>query len=143
MTLTEPPRHVAYEDAERRRQQLIGIAEQIVEISNELGLSTLADAINDFVRRVRIDTFLIIVLGDFNTGKSTLINALLGADALPRLPVECTAILTEVHYAEEPLAILHPRGDEDPAPEPEQVEIDRLRKHCARRVCMTSACCSR
>ncbi|MDQ3094411.1 MAG: dynamin family protein [Actinomycetota bacterium] len=127
MTL-ESNRNVGYENAERRRQQLIAVTDQIATIVDELGLLALADAVAAIATRVRSDAFVVTVLGDFNTGKSTLINALLGADALPRLPVECTAILTEVRWGDQPEALLYRRtGTGAVAAEPEQVKVEQLR----------------
>ena len=57
-------------------------------------------------------TFRIVVFGEFNQGKSTLINALLGTDALPMSVVPTTALLTEVRYGDEPAAMVRIEGEE-------------------------------
>ena len=44
---------------------------------------------------------LIYSIGDTSAGKSTMINALLGVEILPTDPSECTAIFTEVAFADE------------------------------------------
>ncbi len=41
-------------------------------------------------------------MGEFDTGKSTLINALLGAKVLPAWHSETTAIPCEIKYTDEP-----------------------------------------
>ena len=48
----------------------------------------------------------ILIAGQFKTGKSTCINALLGEDVLPAYSTPCTAVITEVRYADQPKAEL-------------------------------------
>lgn len=116
-----------FAEAERRRTQLIRVAEEITAIAEQLGLGALADGVRTTAERVRSDAFVVTVLGDFNTGKSTVLNALLGADTLPTKYVECTAILTEVRWADTPTAYLYPRTpDGGVADKPEQTPVDRL-----------------
>lgn len=126
MTSTETAQGSGYAEAERRRGQLIEVATLLRDIATKLGLDTLADQLTATADRVRSDALVITVLGDFNTGKSTLINALLGADALPRLPIECTAALTEVRWGDRPYALLYRRTADGVATQPEPAEVDRL-----------------
>lgn len=51
--------------------------------------------------RARDGRFVVLLLGCFSSGKSTLLNALLGQPVLPVKVNPCTAILTEVTYAEQ------------------------------------------
>jgi small GTP-binding protein len=69
------------------------------------GLATLAIDWPDLAERAarladRIQTqnFYVAVLGDFNRGKSTLVNALIGRKLLPTGAVPLTAVPTEVHF---------------------------------------------
>lgn len=48
----------------------------------------------------------ILVAGQFNTGKSTLLNAILGASVLPEDVAPCTAVITEIEYGEKAAASL-------------------------------------
>lgn len=48
----------------------------------------------------------ILVAGQFNTGKSTLLNAILGAAVLPEDVAPCTAVITEIEYGKEASASL-------------------------------------
>ncbi|MEQ1571711.1 MAG: dynamin family protein, partial [Myxococcota bacterium] len=52
--------------------------------------------------RARTGRFVVLMLGCFSSGKSTLLNALIGRPVLPVKVNPCTAILTEVVYADEP-----------------------------------------
>lgn len=127
MTSSESSKGAGYLAAQRRRKELVALADQLGDICAEVSIPALADRFRAVADRVRDDAFVITVLGDFNTGKSTLINALLGADALPRLPVECTAALTEVRWAEQPRAEVYPYQGDDIIDQPEPAQVDRLR----------------
>ena len=66
------------------RSVLLGHARTLGAIATELGLPDLARTIEADTRR-RLDEHRVraVVLGEIKQGKSTLINAILGADALP------------------------------------------------------------
>ncbi len=51
--------------------------------------------------------FHLVVMGQFKRGKSTLINALLGAEILPTAIVPLTSIVTRIGYGEVPAAVVH------------------------------------
>lgn len=50
--------------------------------------------------------FRVAVIGQIRTGKSTLINALLGEEVLPTAFLQCTEVITEVRYGEQNKAVL-------------------------------------
>jgi GTP-binding protein EngB required for normal cell division len=77
-------------------------------------LRRLADALavaglEDDARRIRetadglSETFLVVIVGEFNSGKSTLINALFGEELLEVGPIPTTAKITLVRHGEERL----------------------------------------
>lgn len=57
--------------------------------------------------RTREGRFVVFLVGCFSSGKSTLLNALLGAPVLPVKVNPCTAILTEVAHAPIPQVEVH------------------------------------
>jgi small GTP-binding protein len=66
------------------RPRLEAIAARLVQISDELGLDALGRTIHaDTSRRLDDDIVRALVLGEIKQGKSTLINAMLGREALP------------------------------------------------------------
>lgn len=55
---------------------------------------------NDLVSRIQNNEFRITIVGEFSSGKSTLIDALIGKDILPHSTSETTATLTYIHSVE-------------------------------------------
>ena len=76
--------------------------------------------------RIKNESFKVMVLGQFNVGKSTFINAMLGGDILPAYPIPCTAVINEVKFSKEQKAILHFK---QPLPEIIPSEISDRAKH--------------
>lgn len=65
--------------------------------------------------RVADRCFRVVVMGAMKRGKSTLINAMLGAEALPmQATVACTAIPISVRYGTESMAVCHKRSGDAP-----------------------------
>jgi small GTP-binding protein len=59
--------------------------------------------------RLSEDRFNLVVVGRFNRGKTTLMNAMLGMDCLPMGVVPLTSVITSVTYGSEPKVVLHYR----------------------------------
>lgn len=83
---------------------LDGLAEQVARVAADGGATPggLGDRLRLAARRAREGRFVVLLLGCFSSGKSTLLNALLGRPVLPVKVNPCTAILTEVVHGEEP-----------------------------------------
>lgn len=78
------------------RQLSLNILRQMVEIS-ELGqLPSFEKRIGQFQRRFEDEEFRIAVIGEFSSGKSTFINALIGQDILSHATTETTATITRL-----------------------------------------------
>ena len=52
----------------------------------------------------------VLVIGDFNCGKSTVLNALLGKSLLPMGVTATTAIPTFVKYGEQEKVVIHKKN---------------------------------
>jgi len=77
------------------------------------------------IRRVKQDVFKVLVLGEFKRGKSTFINALLGAEILPAYATPCTAVINEIKWGADKRAVLHFRENVTPdmlAAAPERIQ---------------------
>ncbi len=74
--------------------------------------------------------FKVLVMGEFSTGKSTMINALIGEPILPEKAVTATAIITEIKYGEEKKAVIYPiPGKWKGGDEPFEVPVTELKKY--------------
>lgn len=83
----------------------------------------------DLFARLAEDRFNLVVVGRFNRGKTSLMNAVCGADWLPTGVVPLTSVITAVTYGSEPQAVLHFRGTRLV----EDVPLDRLAENITER----------
>lgn len=90
------------------RGVLLGHATTLAAIATELGLPELARAIGADTRR-RLDDHRVraVVLGEIKQGKSTLINAILGDDALPTGVTPTTGAVATVRVGDDPGTFLY------------------------------------
>lgn len=86
----------------RQRDRVGDLIAGFLPIGAQLDMTTRLDNLRMAADRVRDDTFSVLVMGEFNRGKSTLINALLGQRVLPTFATETTATICEVHFGETP-----------------------------------------
>src|SRR5690554_7425793 len=124
------------------REHVEDLLVELAEISQQSGLHQLARE----VRTERIPAFQagrmsVVVLGEFNHGKSTVVNALLGEEILPTGITPTTVVITHLVYGEEARAEIQApcdggrtpvayanmgaaiKHEEDAGVEPEYVEI--------------------
>ena len=73
--------------------------------------SPLVTRIRALRRRLENENLQLAVLGQFKRGKSTFINALLGADLLPTGVIPLTAVATFIAWRPEPLVVVHFKGE--------------------------------
>ena len=82
---------------------LISKAERLGQIAHRLGLHTLSSVIvDDTRRRLDEDRLRVAVIGEIKHGKSSLINALIGSEALPTGVTPTTGAVVRVHAGDEP-----------------------------------------
>jgi len=130
---------------QRRRTELLSVARRQQEVLAELGDDTAlpdgnrpSQTIAELIRRLESDRFRVLVVGRFSAGKSTLLNALLGATILPASPTPTTGVLCDIRYADEEhkKATLFPKSGMGPdgRSEPFDVKIADLKKELERYV---------
>ena len=68
----------------------------LVEVAHESGQKDMAERIQVALDRSKERVFRVAIVGEFSTGKSTLINALFGKELLPMALEACTAVVTKI-----------------------------------------------
>jgi GTP-binding protein EngB required for normal cell division len=95
-------------DLREYEQRKFAIAEILRSVSAgvpEAG-GELRPCIQDLFARLAEDRFNVVVVGRFNRGKSSLMNAILGVDRLPTGIIPLTSVITTVGYGTKERAIL-------------------------------------
>jgi small GTP-binding protein len=93
-------------DVFHERRAEVGTALRgLSDIASALGAKSLKERVErDLVRKLDEDRFHLVVVGEFNHGKTTFVNALLGTEALPTGVTPTTAAIHHIKYADEPEA---------------------------------------
>ena len=112
-----------YKTDEERRQRLGEMVQRVQEALRGLDMKLELEKAEHLYETVTRSTFKILVLGEFNTGKSTFINALLGKEVLPTKATPATAIINEVRWGEQEAARLYFRDEEK---DPIDIPVDTL-----------------
>ena len=89
---------------------LLAELHRLADLAGAIGMKTLrADLVETRIPKLEDERFHLVVLGEFNHGKSTFVNALLGADVLPTGITPTTAAINHVVWAVHPRAraVLH------------------------------------
>ncbi|MGZ3677096.1 MAG: dynamin family protein [Ktedonobacterales bacterium] len=97
----------AFTQFQQRRATLLRTIDRVAAIYSALDLKTATNNLNQLRQRVVADSFKVMIAGEFNRGKSTTINAMLGQKVLPAYSVPTTAIINEVKWGETPSARLY------------------------------------
>lgn len=120
-----------YSQFAQRRRQLLDLTHELDKLLSTLDLPTRQKDLSAIKSKIESDRFKVMVIGAFKTGKSTLINALLGEEALPAYATPCTAVINEIKWGDDKRAILHfasPMPDTLPDGLPSEV-VEHLDKH--------------
>jgi hypothetical protein len=128
VSIAEKPINIAQDTLaafQSQRQQMIALASRTAAVLRRLEIESKVRQVVQVQSRLESDHFKIMVFGEFKRGKSALINALLGARVLPEKAVPCTAVISEVKWAEQRRAVLHFRHPL-PASLPEDIVPDAL-----------------
>src|SRR6478609_10264892 len=87
------------------KREIISRFEQLANVAESVGMLTLArDIRTTRIPKLESERFHLVVLGEFNHGKSTFVNALLGSDILPTGITPTTAAINHVVFAQHPTA---------------------------------------
>lgn len=86
------------------KAELLQLAEELALVAQQQGEVNLVARGEELMGKLATEAFNLAVFGQFKRGKSTLINALLGAEILPVAVVPLTSIVTVLRYGWEPVA---------------------------------------
>lgn len=134
-----------FEIYRRRRGELLALAAKQLEVVEALRLDETGERENkpdafvrELIARLESDRLRVLVVGVFNAGKSTFINALFGKQILPSSPLPTTGVLCEIRYAPpgQEKGVLYPKpgqgrnGDDEPF----EVKLSDLQRELERYV---------
>ena len=97
---------------------------QLSDFCQKYQLAGSQSSIQEVLHRLAEDTFNVAIVGEFNRGKSTLINALLEKDILPTDVLPTTATINRVTYGVVPSARIEYHDGRT-----EEIELNRLNEY--------------
>jgi small GTP-binding protein len=96
-----------------KRDEVVGALRGLGDVAAALGTKSLRERVDrELVRKLEEDRFHLVVVGEFNHGKTTFVNALLGAQVLPVGVTPTTTTIHHIHWAEHPQAFVVTTGGE-------------------------------
>ena len=95
---------------QRRRLDLADMIRAVLHIARGYGDDEREQEARQLLARLAGDRFRLAVAGQFSRGKSTLMNALLGAACLPMGALPVTSVVTTVRYGSRARALIRRRG---------------------------------
>lgn len=101
-----------------RKLEVIEALGNLSDVARAVGAASLAARVDtDLVKKLERDRFHLVVVGEFNHGKSTFVNALLGESVLPVGVTPTTAVIHHIVWGDTPSSkVVLESGDEAPLP---------------------------
>jgi small GTP-binding protein len=104
------------------KESLLGVLQGTSSLASEVGMKTLATELEKIrIPKLEDERFTLVVLGEFNHGKSTFVNALCGAPILPAGITPTTATINHLVWASAPTATAHLTDGTKRAVDPKQL----------------------
>src|ERR1700750_3249003 len=95
------------ESFHQKRADVVSSLRDLMQLAERVGARSLhAHLGQNLVKKLEEDRFHLVVVGEFNHGKSTFVNALLGERVLPVGVTPTTAAIQQLKYAEKPEAMV-------------------------------------
>jgi small GTP-binding protein len=114
---------ILLEHHKHAKREIVARFQQLADVAEGVGMVTLArDIRTTRIPKIEAERFHLVVLGEFNHGKSTFVNSLLGADILPTGITPTTASINHVVWAERPEARVMMTSGESRYIEPTQIK---------------------
>ncbi len=101
-----------------RKLEVVEALKELCGVAGSVGARSLAERVGvDVVKKLEADRFHLVVVGEFNHGKTTFVNALLGKSVLPVGVTPTTAVIHHLVHADQPRArAVLESGDEELLP---------------------------
>lgn len=91
---------ILLEHHKQAKKEIIARFVHLADVADQVGMITLArDVRTTRIPKIESERFHLVILGEFNHGKSTFVNALLGAEVLPTGITPTTAAINHVIWA--------------------------------------------
>lgn len=96
-----------------RKLDVAGALKELSDVAGSVGAKSLKERVDrELVKKLDEDRFHLVVVGEFNHGKSTFVNALLGETVLPTGVTPTTAAIHHLKYSTSPEAtVVKTNGD--------------------------------
>ena len=108
-------------------RQALGVLDLALKATNAYERPDLGRRLHRVRERVADPRMRVLVVGEFKQGKSSLVNALVGATICPVDDDVATSVPTAVHYADTPGAVaLHASNDPDGEPRRQPVDLEEI-----------------
>lgn len=96
---------MTFEAFDERRAEVTRALTEVAAVARRVGARSLGERVSrDAIGKLAEGRFHLVVVGEFNHGKSSFVNALLGANVLPVGVTPTTAVIHHVVYAPTPTA---------------------------------------
>src|ERR1700712_5823151 len=93
------------ESFHQKRDDVVSTLRDLTTLAERVGAKSLgAHVATDLVKKLEAGRFHLVVVGEFNHGKSSFVNALLGQAILPVGVTPTTAVIHHLEHAETPYA---------------------------------------
>lgn len=93
-------------DYQQGKREVLAALREVAELAEQAGATSLSRALrDDRIPRLEEDRFHLVVLGEFNHGKTTLVNAMLGESVLPVGVTPTTAVIHHIEHGGVPAAV--------------------------------------
>jgi GTPase SAR1 family protein len=99
-----------YLDFQNNRNLLFDLLREATTACANLEQKSWAEQLTSVRAKAASDQFKVMVVGNFKSGKSTFVNALLGESVLPMDVVPCTAVISEIKYRGKKEAVIYFRN---------------------------------
>jgi small GTP-binding protein len=104
------------------KKEVLSALSETAKLAGDVGMQTLAgDLQKTRIPKLEEERFSLVVLGEFNHGKSTFVNALCGAPILPAGITPTTATINHLVWADKPKATAHLTDGTTKKVEPKQL----------------------